>query len=477
MTQDPRSQNPSGDAEPENGSALDDLIGGGDLREQAFAAFEQLREFVLNFDTGLQAAILVAALLPAAMFGPRLKAFINQRIAPFAPYGLLRRAANALAIIATPIALLVILQAAVIALSAFERPSRLVEAGVSLLMAWIVIRLVTLVIRSPFWSRVAFYIAWPVAALNAFGVLGRVLRRLEALSVRLGVSETGEPIDYSALDLLRTILIFAALFWLANLLKGFLKARLNAIDELTTSFKALLSKILDVLLPIVALIAALQIVNFPFATLAIFGGAVGIGVGLGLQRTISNFFAGFTLVADKSIKPGDVVTIGDTFGWITEMNARYVGVRTRDGVEHLVPNDKFIEEGVVNWSHSDRAVRLHAPFSVSYGTRDLRAVKALAEQVALGVERVLDSPAPVCNLMAFGDSSVDFDLRFWINDPANGQSNVKSAVMLALWDALHDHNIEIPFPQLDLHVKSGPKPPDFDAGRDKPPLPDRPEGA
>ncbi|HXI87111.1 MAG TPA: mechanosensitive ion channel domain-containing protein, partial [Parvularculaceae bacterium] len=238
--------------------------------------------------------------------------------------------------------------------------------------------------------------------------------------------------------------------------KRFLKGRIGAIDELTSSFKALLSKILDVLLPVIALLIALQLVHFPFGTLAVFGGAVGLGVGLGLQKTVSNFFAGFTLIADKSIKPGDVVEIGDTFGWITEMNARYVSIRTRDGMEHLIPNDKFIDQGVVNWSHSDRVIRLHAAFSVSYRTRDLRLVKKLAEETALSVDRVLKTPAPICNLTAFADSSVNFDLRFWINDPANGVSNVKSAVFLALWDALHDHNIEIPFPQLDLHVKSLP---------------------
>ncbi|MEL7485963.1 MAG: mechanosensitive ion channel domain-containing protein, partial [Pseudomonadota bacterium] len=215
--------------------------------------------------------------------------------------------------------------------------------------------------------------------------------------------------------------------------------------------------ILDILLPVVALLIALQLVNFPFGALAIFGGAIGIGVGLGLQRTVSNFAAGFTLIADKSIKPGDVVEIGDTFGWVTEMNARYVALRTRDGTAHLVPNDKFIEDGVVNWSHSDKVVRLHAGIGVAYDTKDLRFVKKLCEDAAKGVDRVLETPAPMCNLIEFGDSSVNFDLRFWINDPANGVSNVRSAVMLEVWDALRAHDIEIPFPQRDLHIKSMPR--------------------
>ena len=229
------------------------------------------------------------------------------------------------------------------------------------------------------------------------------------------------------------------------------------MEELTPSLQALLVKILDILTPIIALLVALQVAGFNLATLTIFGGAVGLCVGLGLQRTISNFFAGFTLIADKSIKPGDVIEVGDTFGWVTAMNARYVTVRTRDGTNHLVPNDRFIEEGVVNWSHTDRAVRLHAGFGVSYATRDLRAVKRMAEETALTVDRVLKTPAPVCNLVEMGDNSVNFDLRFWINDPANGAANVRSDVFLALWDRLHEAGIEIPFPQRDIHIRTVPE--------------------
>lgn len=468
MLQTPQDSSPSppADAPPPDASAIEDLVGGKEIRAQVEALLQWAHDHLLTVNVAIEWLILIAALVPAALFGPHIKKFITNHIAPHAPYGIIRRAAHAFAIIATPIALLIILQVAVITLHAFGQPSKFVEAGVSVLSAWIVVRLFSLVIRSPFWSRVVFWIVWPVAALNAFGLLGRVIRELQAFSFPIGADAQGKPIPFSALDLLRTVVIFAALFWIANLFKRFLKGRISAIEELTASFKALLSKILDVLLPIIALLIALQLVHFPFGTLAVFGGAVGLGVGLGLQKTVSNFFAGFTLIADKSIKPGDVVQIGDTFGWITEMNARYVSIRTRDGMEHLMPNDKFIEEGVVNWSHSDRVIRLHASFSVSYNTRDLRGVKKLAEETALTVERVLKSPAPMCNLMEFADSSVNFDLRFWINDPANGVSNVRSAVLLAIWDALHDHNIEIPFPQLDLHVKSLPAGPSPLAGPD-----------
>lgn len=404
----------------------------------------------------IQLGVVAAALIPAALFGPQLRKLIMAQVAPRAPYGVLRRAANAFAHIATPIALFLTWQGAVVALATAGRAREIVAAAVSLLTAWIVIRLVTLVIRSPFWSRAAFYVVWPVAALDAAGLLDEAMRYLDGVSFPIGAAQNGADASFSALDLVRVIFIFAALFWMSSLVSRFLRSRISAVDELTPSLQTLLIKILDVLLPAAAFLLALQIVGFNFATLAIFGGAVGLGIGFGLQRTISNFFAGFTLVADKSIKPGDVVEVASTFGWVAEMNARYVTVRTRDGKSHLIPNDRFIEEGVINWSHSDRTVRLHARFGVSYATPDLRAVKKAAEETAASVERVLKTPSPMCNLTEFGDSSVNFDLRFWINDPANGVANVTSQVMLALWDRLRDMGVEIPHPKREIVIKAWP---------------------
>lgn len=436
----------------EAGKVLDDAM----VREKAFALLNWLKVNLLTIDVLVQAGILVGALVPAAIFGPRLKALILEHLVPLVPTTILKRAARALAEIATPIALFLTLQVASAILGASGISTALIGAAISLLTAWIVIRLVTLVIRSPFWSKVAFYVAWPIAALDAFGFLGRFTQELERISFPIGENDTGEAIRFSALDGMRILIVFAVLFWIANLVKGFLADRIRSVDELTPSIKALLIKIIDILTPVIALLMALQLVGFNLATLTIFGGAIGLGVGLGLQKTIANFIAGFTLVADKSIKPNDVIEVDDTFGWVTAMGARYVTVRTRDGTEHLVPNDRFIEDGVINWSHADRVVRLHAPFGVSYSTKDMRGIAKMAEELAVTVPRVLETPKPRCNLMEFGDSSVNFDLRFWINDPANGKSNVRSDVLLALWDKLAEMGVEIPFPQRDLHIKSAP---------------------
>ena len=441
-------------------TVLDDVLPADQVAETFLALIEWAETYLLSVPVLLQVGLIIAALVPAAIFGPRLKTLIREQVSKRTETVFLRRLADAAAELATPIALYITLAATRIALGSVGQPVDWIAAALALMNAWIVVRMVTLVIRSRFWSRVAFYIAWPIAALDAFGLLGPVVAQMQALAIPLGEGEGGRPIRFSLLDVVRTLIYFAILFWGASALSRFLQQRLAVIEDLSPSLKALIGKILNIALPVVALVIALHIAGFNLATLAVFSGAVGLGIGLGLQRTVSNFIAGFTLIADKSIKPGDVVEIDDTFGWVTAMQARYVAIRTRDGTEMLIPNDRFMSEGVINWSRSDRIVRLHAPFGVSYGTEDLRLVQQLAQTAAAGIDRVVEAPSPVCNLIEYGDSSVNFDLRFWITDPERGMANVRSEVLFALWAQLKEHGIEIPFPQRDLHVRTWNSPPE-----------------
>ncbi len=440
--------------EENNNAVIDELL----QSEQVTAWLEQawiwVQANLLSVEVFVQLGLILGALVPAVIFGPRLKSLIESQVSRRVPYGAARRLVDALAELAVPIALYLTIAIIRIALGSISHPIEWVSAALALMNAWILVRVVTLVIRSRFWSRVAFYVAWPIAALDAFGALGPVVAQMQQLAIPLGENEAGRPIEFSLLDVLRTLLYFGVLFWFANLISGFLARRVESAEELSPSLRALIIKIANVLLPVVALLIALQIAGFNLATLAVFSGAVGLGVGLGLQRIAANFIAGFTLIADKSIKPGDVIEIDDTFGWVTAMQGRYVAIRTRDGTEMLIPNDRFITEGVVNWSKSDRVVRLHAPFGVTYNQKDLKKVQEIAVNAAKGIERVVENPSPVCNLMEYGDSSVNFDLRFWITDPQNGMANVRSQVLMALWDGLIEADIEIPFPQRDLHVKS-----------------------
>ena len=451
----------------QDASALDDLVPIEVLQEHLLAVWHWFIQAMLNLDIALQIGLIAAAIIPALMFGPRLRRLVEHHTASRIRTGLARRLLSAALALATPLALLTVLALIRIVLGSLERPFALVDAAMSLMTAWLVIRAVTLIIRSKFWSNVAFYVIWPVAALDVFGLLDDVVMQLQALAIPLGETDEGTPVDLSLFDILRTVIYFAALFWLASLAGRTVNSQLEKAEELSPAFRALIAKILGFVLPVAALLIALQLTGFNIATLAIFSGAVGIGVGLGLQKTVANFAAGFTLLADKSIKPGDALEIDGIFGWVTEMQSRYVSIRTRDGTEMLIPNERFIAEGVINWSKSDRAVRVHAPFGVTYATEDVELVQRVAIEAASGVARVIADKPPACNLMAYGDSAVDFDLRFWITDPENGLANVRSDVYVALWKAFKANGVEFPFPQLDIHVKDLPR--NLAIGRISPP--------
>ncbi|MAC88917.1 MULTISPECIES: mechanosensitive ion channel family protein [Maricaulis] len=447
---------------PQDDSALDELLPMEVLEGRAREAWDWLLASLLNLDVAIQMGLVLAAFVPALIFGPRLRHVVEGLAGARIKTGLARRLLTAAISLATPLALVAVLAIIRIVLGAIDQPFALIDAAMSLMTAWLVIRAVTLIIRSRFWSKVAFYVAWPVAALDVFGLLDDVVMQLQALAIPLGETEDGEPVDLSLFDVLRTLIYFGVLFWLASLAGRTVNAQLQRADEISPALRALIAKILGFALPVIALLIALQLTGFNLATLAIFSGAVGIGVGLGLQKTVANFAAGFTLLADKSIKPGDALEVDGQFGWVTGMESRYVSLRTRDGTEHLIPNEHFIANGVINWSKSDKVVRQHAPFGVSYDTLDLERVQAIAIEAAKTVPRVVSDKEPVCNLMDFGDSSVNFDLRFWISDPENGLANVRSDVNVAVWKAFHEHGVEFPYPQIDIHVR------DMPAGMKKP---------
>lgn len=195
----------------------------------------------------------------------------------------------------------------------------------------------------------------------------------------------------------------------------------------------------------------------------VFSGAIGVGVGFGLQKIVSNLISGVILLIDKSIKPGDVISVGDEYGWVNSLGARYVSVVTRDGTEHLIPNEELITQRVENWSYSNNLVRLRAPVGVHYKS-DVRHAISLCIEAARATPRVLQDPAPVCLLKGFGDSSVDLEIRFWIQDPAEGMSNVLSEVLLRVWDRFHEEGVEIPYPQRDLHIRTPAPAPAADPG-------------
>jgi len=330
-------------------------------------------------------------------------------------------------------------------------PSRSYLLGVaaSLATAWVVIALVAGLIRNPFVYRLVAFVAWTIAALNILGLAQPIREALDSVAVVIG------GLRVSPLLVIKTTVLLLLTLWAANAASDFLDKRVRAVTDLTPSIQVLIGKLIRLLLITFAIVIALSTVGIDFSALAFFSGAVGVGLGFGLQKIVSNLVSGIILLADKSIKPGDVISVGDSFGWVESMGARYTSVVTRDGREFLIPNEDFVTQRVINWSYSNDEVRLDVDFGVSYAS-DPHKICEFGVEAARSVERVLVTPAPVCHLKGFGDSSLNFTLRFWIRDPVDGTTNVRGKVLLALWDIFQREGIEIPFPQRDVHLRAGP---------------------
>lgn len=364
--------------------------------------------------------------------------------------GPLRWLAAAVTPLVLPILWLFLQWIALLAAYYFLLPNQLVVTTVSLTAAWIVIRFSTSFARNETVSRLISIFAWTIAALNIVGLLTPTLELLDSKAFNIGV------LRISGLTVVNTLLSLTITLWLAAMAGRFLEHRVMASLSLSPSMQVLIVKLFKIFVVVVAVMLALYAVGIDLTIFAVFSGAIGIGIGFGLQKVVANFVSGITILVENSIRLGDVITVGETYGWVNTLGARFVSVLTRDGVEYLIPNEDLITQQVVNWSHSNDRVRLKAPFGVSYES-DLHQVIKLCLEAVAESPRVIDEPKPTCLLMGFGDSSVDFELRFWIRDPRNGFANVKSDVLLRVWDRFQANNITIPFPQRDVHIISSSK--------------------
>lgn len=401
-----------------------------------------------NVASLVQIAIVLAAFGVAWFAAPRLaRPLTGRKLIRRVPEGTARHLLVSLRSLFLPVLWLIVVALSDWIAAYSGLPSHVLRLAESLLAAWVVIHLSSGFVRNPVSARLIALSVWTIAALNILGLLGAATGFLNSI----GFSFSG--IQISALSLLRGIVALAVLLWFAVTASQLLERRLARVGALTPSLQVLFTKLLKVVLIAVAVLAALQSIGVNLTAFAVFSGAIGLGLGFGLQKAVSNLVCGIILLLDRSIKPGDVIALGDSYGWIQSLGARYVSVVTRDGTEHLIPNEELITQRVVNWSYSNNLVRLHLPVDVAYGA-DVRLAMALVVEAAREVPRVLPAPEPVCLLKGFGASSIELELRFWINDPHEGLAEVKSEVLLGVWDRFRARAIEIPFAQRDLHLRS-----------------------
>ncbi len=336
-------------------------------------------------------------------------------------------------------------------------PSRsyLLTILAQLALGWLVIAFLSRVIANALLRMIVRTGGWVWVTLWILGLTDKTQGLLDSAAIHFG------DMRLSIWLFLQAIVLIGGMFMIARVLSNASASNIRRIDDISPSMQVLVIKFLQVLLYGVALFAGLKAVGVDLTGLAVLSGAIGVGLGFGLQKVVSNLVSGIIILLDKSVKPGDVISLGETFGWIHSLGARYVSVVTRDGKEYLIPNEDLITGQVVNWSHSDDFVRLDIFFGTAYGD-DPHKVRKLAIEAAMGVERVLTSRPAVCHIVGFGDSSVDYILRFWIRDPTGGLTNIRGNVYLALWDTFQANGVSIPFPQREVRMLDG-DPPGSDA--------------
>ena len=341
----------------------------------------------------------------------------------------------------------VLIWATVFAMRELTWPSRSYLIGIvaNLALAWLIVALSTRLIGNPFLRMLARYAAWTWITLRILGITDDFQRLMDSIAFEIGT------LRISLWLVIQAILVISALLILARFLSRAGAARISATADISPSMQVLGVKALQIVLYGAAFFIGLKTIGIDLTGLAVLSGAIGVGLGFGLQKVVSNLVSGVIILLDKSIKPGDVISLGDTFGWINSLGARYVSITTRDGKEYLIPNEDLITGQVVNWSHSNDFVRLDIHFGTSYGDSP-HLVRKVAIEAAQSVNRVLTSRPAVCHIVGFGDSSVDYILRFWISDPTAGLTNIRGNVFLALWDAFEANGISIPFPQREVRV-------------------------
>jgi len=262
----------------------------------------------------------------------------------------------------------------------------------------------------------------------------------------------GRPFTLSTLVYI--VILVVVLFYFAGKLRGWMAGRMLARVGLDLGARQAVASITRYLVLLLGLLIILQTAGINLTTLNVLAGAVGIGVGFGLQNVVSNFISGLIIMFERPIKIGDRIVIDDVEGDVVEIGARSTVVLTNDNINIIVPNSKFITENVINWKYNDGTVRFKIPIGVAYGS-DLRKVEKILLEVAAAEEDVLDDPAPVVRFLEFGDSSLNLELRAWTTNGVTRKGKLLSALNFAIYDKFQEHEIEIPFPQRDLHIRSG----------------------
>jgi len=409
---------------------------------------EWLQQNVLVIDNIIQLAIIAVMLFISILVARKLRPVLQQTLEKFTSLNsVLGKFTRTSLKQLTSIHLVLLLWISLLLYRQFEYSALVIDLILTLLLVWVIIKLASSIILDRFWGYAFSITAWSLAALSILGILAPMLELLDKIGFNIGT------LHLSVLLILKAIMLMGIALKVGAWISSYIEGQLERVPRLDPSLRVMIGKVISGIIYFIVILMVLNSIGVDFTALAVFGGALGVGVGFGLQKVVSNLLSGIILLTDRSIKPGDVIQIGEVYGWISSLKGRYVSVVTRDGHEYLIPNEDLITQQVVNLSYSDTRVRLRVPFGVSYKS-DPHEVRRLVLEAIKTVPRVLDDPPPVCLLRKFGDSSIDLELRAWIEDPKNGIGNVMSDILFKVWDTLKANGIEIPFPQRDIHIRT-----------------------
>ena len=406
----------------------------------------------------LECASLIICILLAWYCHRLWNKFIDGLLGSNEKKGLFRAAMRGTIRVTFPLSMLLLVLTSRGILNQFEFKTPLLNLLTPLLLSLAGIRIIVFILRRAFtpspalraWEGIVSGVIWIVVALYIVGWLPDVIAMLDTIGINMGESR------FSLLFVINLLFATGVLVIVASWTTNVIERKTRRSQHLSASMKVGLNKFSKFFLFTIAIVIALSVVGIDLTSLTVFGGALGVGIGFGLQRIASNFISGFILLFDRSIKPGDVISIGERFGWVQELHARYVVVRDRDGVETLIPNENLITSEVTNWSFTDRQVRVRVPIQISYDDDPEVVMQVLLDSCHVS-DRILKDPQPQARLTNFGDNVIDLELRIWLSDPENGVSNVRSDIYLEIWRQFKIKNITIPFPQRDVRLINQPE--------------------
>ena len=305
------------------------------------------------------------------------------------------------------------------------------------------------------WELKLTFVLWAIISFQVLGWFSGIERTFDSIDLVPGKT------TFSLWALLKSIVVIVGFLVATSLIARTIERRVMKLEGLAISTRIGITKFSTFMLVGLGILLGINASGVDLTVLGLFTGAIGLGLGFGLQAIASNFVSGFVLLLDKSIKPGDVISFTGTtgtstenFGWVQELRGRYIVVRDRDGVETLVPNQNLITNSVINWSYSDQRVRIRLPVMISFADDPEVALQVLIDAAA-NHPRILKEPGPVSRLMSFENYGMRVEVRFWIRDPMNGVNNVRSDVNREIWRLFKKHGITIPVQQHDVRVIQG----------------------